>query len=248
MVGRIGLHTVHADLPAALELGRLGRGQSMLMLQIDDADDEAIAAMHRAVAEAFASMGRVTFLEDVDRPTLGTLWRKLWNPAQRADAAAWLPEEGGTQHRRVALRSPLAAAGAAPAELGLTSTLEPDAALRLFEFSGWFQGAQLVLLSQPAAPAPQVDDRVLCALASEKSWSALDALPTGDRISAVAFPGVDGALLGIIALDDGALALQAIADALTARFTAHGLAWQAHPPAETLARYGQQPRTTGQRA
>jgi hypothetical protein len=119
-------------------------------------------------------------------------------------------------------------------ELGLTSTVRPEVALRLFEFSGWFQGAQLVLLSTAAAPG--VDDRFICGLAAEKNWSVLDALPAEDKISAAAFPGVDGALMGVIALGD--TEAQAIADALTERLTAHGLPWQVHPPAETLSRYG----------
>jgi len=237
MVGRIGLHTVRASLPPALELGQLGAGQSMLLVQIDDADDHALDALHLAIAEAFVALGRVTFLEDVDRPTLGTLWRKLWSPGHRSDAAAWTPEEEGTRHRRIALRSAFGAAGAvgtAPVELGLTSTVRPEVAVRLFEFSGWFQGAQLVLLSKSAAPG--VDDRFICGLAAEKNWSVLDALPAEDRISAAAFPGVDGALMGVIALSG--TDPQSITDALTERFAAHGLPWQVHSPAETLSRYG----------
>ena len=84
MVGRIGLHTVRASLPPALELGQLGAGQSMLLVQIDDADDHALDALHLAIAEAFVALGRVTFLEDVNRPTLGTLWRELWTRGTEA--------------------------------------------------------------------------------------------------------------------------------------------------------------------
>ncbi|KIQ21930.1 hypothetical protein RT97_27015 [Variovorax paradoxus] len=240
MVGRVGLHTVRASLPPHLELGQLGVGQSMLLLQIDDADDDALDALHLAIAEAFVALGRVTFLEDVERPTLGTLWRKLWSPGHhRVEGAEWTPEEDGTRHRRIVLRSAFGAAGAvgtAPVELGLTSTVKPEVAARLFEFSGWFQGAQLVLLSKAAAPAPGVDDRFICTLAAEKNWSVLDALPVEDKMTAAAFPGVDGALMGVIALGD--TDAQAIADALTGRFTAHGLPWQVHAPAETLSRYG----------
>ena len=109
-------------------------------------------------------------------------------------------------------------------ELCLTSTVEVEEAARLFDFSGWHQAAQLVLLSEPGAPAPTIDDRLVARLACDKDWSLLGSLPAADRIMGAATAGVDGALMGIITL--GGTAEAALSDTLTARLDAHGLPWQ----------------------
>lgn len=237
-LARIGLHAVHGTLPPALALGTLGPGRSMLVVQPEDADDAVLEALNRAIAETFAQLGRTTFLQDIDEESVfGALWRRLWGPS-RHTPAAWSAEADGSQYRRISLRSPFGAAGALgtqPVELCFTSTLEVEEAARLFDFSGWHQAAQLVLLSEPGAPAPGIDDRLVARLACDKDWSLLGSLPAADRIMGAATAGVDGALMGIITL--GGTAEAALSDTLTARLDAHGLAWQRHSASETAARY-----------
>jgi hypothetical protein len=90
-----------------------------------------------------------------------------------------------------------------PAEIPLMSTRRPETAMRLFDDAGfpwWLQG-QVVLLSEPDAPPPEIDEGSLLTLFGEE-WTerATSLAPVG--IEGIVRPGVDGDVAGLLTLTD----------------------------------------------
>ena len=82
------------------------------------------------------------------------------------------------------------------------STRRPDTAVRLFDDAGfpwWLQG-QVVLLSGPDAPPPDIDEEMLLALFGEDWTNHAASLAPG--IEGVLRPGVDGDVAGLLSLTD----------------------------------------------
>jgi hypothetical protein len=145
----------------------------------------------RVLANAFTAVARVTFpCSCVD--------------ANTSAPGGWSPSDGDMLRT---LTTGFAARIAAklngtPAEITLVSTRRADSAIRAFDdgaFPWWMQG-QVMLLSQPDAPPPDVDAKSLLAL-FEDAWTT-HAASLGRGIQGVVRPGVDGDVAGLLSLSD----------------------------------------------
>jgi hypothetical protein len=145
----------------------------------------------RVLARALTSVARVTFPCSSVNPVATGVWSPLDDDLIRGLTGKGL---GG---RIVAkLRGN-------PADIALMSTRRPETAMRLFDDAGfpwWLQG-QVVLLSEPGAPPPEIDEESLLALFGEE-WTthAASLAPVG--IEGILRPGVDGDVAGLLTLTD----------------------------------------------
>jgi hypothetical protein len=90
-----------------------------------------------------------------------------------------------------------------PPDITMMSTRKPETAMRLFDdpaFPWWLQG-QVVLLSQPDGPPPEIDEDMLVPLFAE-DWTkhAAALVPLG--VEAVLCPAADGDFAGLLSLTD----------------------------------------------
>jgi hypothetical protein len=86
---------------------------------------------------------------------------------------------------------------------GVTATRQPDVAAGAFDdpgFPWWLQG-QALLLSDPNADPPDIDEPTLLALL-EEDWARRAAALEARGVQGVVRPGVDGDVAGLLALSD----------------------------------------------
>jgi hypothetical protein len=149
------------------------------------------AEVATVLARALTSVARVTFPCSSVNPVATGVWSPLDDDLIRGLTGKGL---GG---RIVAkLRGN-------PADIPLMSTRRPETAMRLFDdvrFPWWLQG-QVVLLSEPDARPPEIDEESLLALFGEE-WMkhAASLAPVG--IEGILRPGVDGDVAGLLTLTD----------------------------------------------
>ena len=182
-------HAPHWQLgPLPPDYGRL----TLVAWTPGASDDGGVPADVRAVlARSWTSIARVTFPSSV--------------PALEA-TDAWSSSDVGmirTLSARGIVDRTLARLRGAPANATLISTRDPDIASRIFEDAGfpwWLQG-QVVLLSNPDADPPAVDEPTLLAL-FENDWTRRGAALGSIGVEGVVRPGVDGDVAGILTLTD----------------------------------------------
>jgi len=145
----------------------------------------------RALARALTSVARVTFPCSFVKAVATSVWSPLDGDLIRALTGK------GFAGRIVARLS------GTPADITLMSSRRPETAMRLFDDAGfpWWMQGQVVLLSKPDAPPPDVDEETLLALFGE-DWTehAASLAPLG--IEGVLRPGVDGDVAGLLSLTD----------------------------------------------
>jgi hypothetical protein len=144
-----------------------------------------------ALARAFTSVARVTFPCSSVNAVATSVWSQL-----DADLIRALTAKASRGRIAAKLRG-------TPRDMVLMSTRRPETARRLFEDAGfpwWLQG-QVVLLSRPDAPPPDVDDEAPLAL-FEEDWTghAASLAPVG--IEGIVRPGVDGDVAGLLTFTD----------------------------------------------
>ena len=178
------------------QLGRLPPAAGRMTLigwkQEPDPVDAGIPQELGAVlARALASVTRVTFPSSV---------------LHQASANGW-SKSGGDDVRRL---NPTAAARVAavlkgtPGHVLMVSTRNPDTVMQAFEDPGypWWMQGQVLLLSSPNAPPPEIERNQFLALFRDDWAREAQALaPFG--IVAVVRPGVDGAVAGLLSLTTG---------------------------------------------
>jgi len=143
------------------------------------------------LARALTSVARVTFPCSSVKPVATS----GWSPVD-GDLVRLLTGKGIGERIVASLKGK-------PPDITLISTRQPETALRLFDdpsFPWWLQG-QVVLLSQPDAPPPDIDEEALLALFGE-NWTqnAASLAPVG--IGGILRPGVDGDVAGLLSLTD----------------------------------------------
>jgi hypothetical protein len=148
----------------------------------------------RVLARALTSVARVTFPCSIVSPvaTSATVWS-----TQDEDLIRVLTAKGFGGRIAAKLRG-------TPPRITLMSTRRPETARRLFDDAGfpwWLQG-QVVLLSEPDAPPPEIDEESLLALFGEE-WTGHAASLAPAGVEGVVRPGVDGDVAGLLSLNDG---------------------------------------------
>jgi hypothetical protein len=141
------------------------------------------------LAHSWTSLARVTFPSS----PIGITATEAWSPSDVGLIRALAAQ--GTLERT------LAYVRGAPVGATLISTRQADIATRVFEDAGfpwWLQG-QAVLLSDPDADPPDIDEPNLLAL-FEDDWADRAATLAGIGVLGVVRPGVDGDVAGLLAL------------------------------------------------
>ena len=133
-------------------------------------------------------------------PERGRLTLVAWTGSLSAQDAGVPPEVGNMLARSwTSIASVMFMSSAS----GVTATRQPDVAVRAFEDPGfpWWLQAQALLLSDPAADPPNIDEPTLLALLAE-DWVARAAALETKGVQGVVRPGVDGDVAGLLALSD----------------------------------------------
>ena len=180
-------HAPHWQLgPLPPDDGRL----TLVAWTLGATGDGGVPADVRAVlARSWTSIARVTFPSSVPGLTATDAW-------SRSDVGMIR-----TLSARGIVDRTLARLRGAPAHATLVSTRDPDIAIRIFEDAGfpwWLQG-QVVLLSDPDADPPAVDEPTLIAL-FENDWARRAAALGSIGVEGVVRPGVDGDVAGMLTL------------------------------------------------
>jgi hypothetical protein len=144
----------------------------------------------RVLARAFTSTARVTFpCSFVNTGAAASVWSPLDGDHVRALTGKGIG-------KRI-----VAKVKHAPPDITLMSTRRAQTAMRLFDdagFAWWLQG-QVVVLSAPAAPPPDVNQAELLSLFDE-DWARRAASLAGLDVHGVVRPGVDGDVAGLLSL------------------------------------------------
>jgi hypothetical protein len=143
------------------------------------------------VARALTTVARVTFLSSAVHAAATNVWSPLDGDLVRVPAP-----KGVAGSIAATLRG-------APSGIQLVSTKRPETAVRLFDDAGfpwWLQG-QVVVLSKPEAPPPEIDEETLLALTGEE-WTSIAARLALAGVDGVLRPGVDGDVAGLLSLTD----------------------------------------------
>lgn len=183
-----GLHWQLGPLPPAV--GRLTLfGWSHIAEQQDAGVPEEVA---HVLARALISVARVTFPSSSVNPVATS----VWSP-QGGDLIRGLTERGFGARIAAKLRG-------TPPDIALMSTRRSETAVRLFDDAGfpwWLQG-QVVLLSEPEAIPPDIDEDALVAL-FEEDWTR-HVRPLGPvGVVGILRAAVDGDAAGLLTLTDG---------------------------------------------
>ena len=144
----------------------------------------------RVLARALTSIARVTFPSAAAEGATG-----VWSPLGD-DLVRVLTGKGVADRVVAKLRG-------RPSDVVLLSTRRPETAMRLFDdasFPWWMQG-QVVLLSGPEAPPPDIDEDALLALFGQ-DWTKRAAPLAAAGIAGIMRPGVDGDVAGLLSLRD----------------------------------------------
>lgn len=187
-----------------------------------ETDDGGMPAVVAAVlARSWTSIARVTFPSSA---------------AGVASTDAWSSSDVGmirTLSARGVVERTLARVRGAPARATLISTRDHEVATRIFEdaaFPWWLQG-QAVLLSDPDADPPAVDEPTLLGLFDD-DW-ARRATPLGALgVQGVVRPGVDGDVAGMLTLNDAFDAH--LLESLEREARRAGMTWSLVPEAALL--------------
>jgi hypothetical protein len=145
----------------------------------------------RVLARALTSVARVTFPSSLESPAATTVWSPLDNDMFRV-----LTGKGFGGRIMAKLKG-------TPPHIALMSTRRPETARRLFDDAGfpwWLQG-QVVLLSEPDAPPPEIDGETLLSLFGEE-WTTRAASLAPAGVEGFVRPGVDGDVAGLLTLAD----------------------------------------------
>jgi hypothetical protein len=206
-----GLHWQLGPLPPVT--GRLTLvGWSQTTSRHDAGVPEEVA---RVLARALTSIARVTFPSSAaDGAT------RLWSPSGD-DLVRALTGQGFGDRVVAKLRG-------RPPDVALMSTRRPETAMRLFDdasFPWWMQG-QVVLLSDPDAPPPDLDEDALLALFGE-DWTKHAALLAANGVRGIMRPGVDGDVAGLLSSRDEFE--QVVLDALERETRLAGFDWALLP-------------------
>jgi hypothetical protein len=197
--------------PATGRLTLIGWSQSS-----DRPDGGVPDEVARVLARALTSVARVTFPCSFVNDAATGVWSPLDDDLIRA-----LTVKGFGERIAAKLRG-------RPPDIVLMSTRRPETAMRLFDDAGfpwWLQG-QVVLLSGPDAPPPEIDEESLLALFGEE-WTehAASLAPVG--IESIVRPGVDGDVAGLLSLTE---ASEQVVLAALERETRHaGFEWALVP-------------------
>ena len=89
----------------------------------------------------------------------------------------------------------------APGPAELTSTTDPQTLMQAFDDAAhpWSMQGQVLLISAPSVPSPEIDRKHLRALL-ENDWSGAADVLSPPGVIAVLRPGVDGDLAGLLTL------------------------------------------------
>ena len=176
------------------QLGPLPAAYGHVTLIAWSRDGQQDGGVPRAVvavlARAMTSVARVTLpSSQIDAPATGD-----WS-AHNGGLIRTLTSPGivGRTVRRMR--------GAHPAVL--ISTSEPDVIARAFDDAGfpWWMQGQVLLLFEPDAPPPELDEPSLLTLL-EENWAERAAMLEMPGLQGAVRPGVDGAVAGALALTD----------------------------------------------
>ena len=142
----------------------------------------------RALAGALTSTSRVTFPSSHAFPSAASSWAEC-----DGDHVRLLTRKGVAGRIAARLRG-------TPRNITFVSTRRSGCAMQLFGDEGfpWWMQGQIVLLSQPAAPPPEIDEPQLLALFDDDWIERADALAAGG-VEAVVRPGVDGDVAALLA-------------------------------------------------
>lgn len=154
----------------------------------DDGIPEQVALV---LARALTSVARVTFPFSFVQSAETSRWSPLDDDLIRALTAK------GFGARFVAKWK------GTPSDITLMSTRRLETAMRLFDDAGfpwWLQG-QVVLLSEPDSPPPDINEEALIAL-FEDGWTNHAASLARVAIEGIVRPGVDGDVAGLLSLTD----------------------------------------------
>ena len=179
-------------------------------------DSGVPAGIASVLARAWTEIARVTFPSSDP----GVTATEAWSPS---DAGLVRALTGGgilDRTRAVVRRTSVAET--------LISTRQPDIVSRVFGdpgFPWWLQG-QVVLLSDPEAAPPDVDEARLFGLL-EDDWAHRSAALAATGVQGVVRPGVDGAVVGLLALDE--LFDARLLESLEWEARRAGMAWSAVP-------------------
>jgi hypothetical protein len=169
----------------------------------------------RVLARALTSVARVTFPSSLVSP-IATSMTTVWSPLD-GDLIRVLTAKGFGGRIVAKLRG-------TPPHIALMSTRRPETASRLFDdgaFPWWLQG-QVVLLSEPDAPPPDIDEESLLALFGEE-WTGRAASLAPAGVQGVVRPGVDGDVAGLVSLND--VFQEAVLTALETETRLAGFEW-----------------------
>ncbi|GCB05043.1 hypothetical protein PSUB009319_26740 [Ralstonia sp. SET104] len=112
----------------------------------------------------------------------------------------------------------------APTQVTLQATTDAQTAIRLFDDSGysWHLQGQVAILSTEHADIASLDRKTVLSLIGP-DWTMEATALTAKGITAVLRPGVDGAVIGVLCLDD--TFAQALTAALERETNAAGFGW-----------------------
>jgi hypothetical protein len=152
-------------------------------------DGGVAAEVAGVLARALTSTARVTFPCTFVTTATANVW-STWD----ADLVRTLTGRGLAARIAAKLKG-------TPSDITLMSTRRPETAGRLFDDAGfpWWMQGQVVVLSKPEAPPPDIDEDTLLALFGD-DWSthASSLGPVG--IEGIVRPGVDGDVAGLLSL------------------------------------------------
>jgi hypothetical protein len=168
------------------------------------------------LARALTSVARVTF----PCSFVNTLATSVWSPLDD-DLIRVLTGKGFGGRIVARLRG-------TPPDTTLMSTRRPEKATRLFDDAGfpWWLEGQLVLLSGPDAPPPDIDEETLLALFGEE-WTKHAASLDAVGVEGIVRPGVDGDVAGLLSIADAFE--QVVLAALESETRRAGFDWEVLP-------------------
>ena len=205
--GAVAAHWQLGDLVDATPGRCLLLGWDAVPDLVDGGVPLAVAA---AWSRALAACARISFLSVADVPAA-----RGWQPVG-ADMALADPRLLGRLVAR--LRG-------MPHHAALVCSRQPTTIARAFDDAGfpWWLQSQVLLLTAPDAPPPEITPAQASDLLDEAWARQADVLQRAGLV-AVARPGVDGDVMGLLALDD--TFLDRFIDALGVQARLSGLGWE----------------------
>jgi hypothetical protein len=172
--------------PAAGRLTLLGWSQT-----VQRNDSGVPEEVGRVLARALTSVARVSFPCAFVKEVVANVWSP-WD----GDLVRVLTSKGLGARMVAKLKG-------RPPEIALMSTRRPETAMRLFDDAGfpWWMQGQVVLLSEPEAPPPDIDEDTLLALFGDE-WTKRAAALSPLGIKGILRPGVDGDVAGLLSVTD----------------------------------------------